>query len=69
MSANDNLLPAGGVSINMTFAAPLGLSPADEVIDFVKALARANAARDMDALIRKGTHREQGTKRRTANAR
>lgn len=67
MSANDNPAPARGVAIDMAFAAPVGQSPADDVIDFVKALARANAARDMDALIRKETHREQGTKRRTAH--
>ncbi len=69
MSANDNLIPAGSVIIDIAFAPPVGQSPAEDVLDFVKALARANAARDMDALIRKGAHREQGTKRRAAHSR
>ena len=40
-----------------------------EIIDFVKALARANAARDMDRLAGRGARRDERTPERRAASR
>lgn len=50
----------GGVTI--TVQCP----PDPDVIDFVKALARENAARDMDRLIKKAANRDTPEKRQRA---
>jgi|GEM_PF-5587363 len=50
----------GGVTITVQ-------SPPDpDVIDFVKALARENAARDMDLLVKKAANRNTPHKKRRA---